>query len=101
MDRDWLYLALLIQKELEDCIRPKMKTGWKRLRSKDCSDCSTADASGTFFPDYVVTSTKNTTRENTGFSKKNSDVHRYYASIAGRTAVTMLPQRSLDSVANV
>ena len=35
MDTDSLYLALA-EKELEDCIRPEMKTEWQRLQSKDC-----------------------------------------------------------------
>ena len=50
MDTYSLYLALA-EKELEDCIRPKMKAKWERLRSKDCTDSFTADAVGAkFFP---------------------------------------------------
>ena len=30
-----LYLALA-EKELEDCLRPEMRTDWRRLQSKDC-----------------------------------------------------------------
>ena len=48
MDRDSLYLSPA-EKELEDCIRREMKRQWERLRSKDCSDRFTADASGKFF----------------------------------------------------
>ena len=44
-----LYLALA-EKELEDCIRPKMRAEWQRLRSNDCVDSFTADAVAIFFP---------------------------------------------------
>ena len=49
MDTDSLYLALA-EKELEDCIRPKIRTEWQRLRSNDCVDSFTADAVANFFP---------------------------------------------------
>ena len=49
MDTDSLYLALA-EKELEECIRPEMKTEWQRLRSNDCVDKFTADALANFFP---------------------------------------------------
>ena len=37
------YLALA-EVELQDCIRPKMRAEWQRLRSNDCVDSFTADA---------------------------------------------------------
>ena len=43
MDTDSLFLAL-VEKELEDCIRPEMRTDWQRLRSNDCVDSLIADA---------------------------------------------------------
>ena len=49
MDTDSLYLALA-EKELEDCIRSKMRDEWQRLRSNDCVDSFTADAIVNFFP---------------------------------------------------
>ena len=49
MDTDSLYLALA-EKELIDCIRPERKAEWEKLRSTDCDDSFTADASGNFFP---------------------------------------------------
>ena len=49
MDTDSLYLALS-EKELEDFIRPEMRTEWQRLRSIDCVDSFTADAVANFFP---------------------------------------------------
>ena len=49
MDTDSLYPALA-EKKLEDCIRPKMRAEWQRLRSNDCVDSLTADAVAIFFP---------------------------------------------------
>ena len=44
MDSDLLYLALA-EKELEDCIRAEMRIEWQRLRSNDCANSFSADAS--------------------------------------------------------
>ena len=49
MDTDSLYLDLA-EKKLEDCIRPKMRAEWQRLRSNDCVDTFTDDAVANFFP---------------------------------------------------
>ena len=49
MDTDSLYLALA-EKELEDCIRPEMRTEWQRLRSNDWFDSFTAEAVANLFP---------------------------------------------------
>ena len=49
MDTDSLYLALA-EKELEDCIRPEMRTRWQRLRSNNCVESFTADAVAKVFP---------------------------------------------------
>ena len=49
MDIDSLYLALAV-KELEDSIKPEMRTEWKRLGSNDCVDTFAADAVAKFSP---------------------------------------------------
>ena len=49
MDTDSLYLALS-EKELYDCIREKSKAEWGSLRTKDCKDDFTANATTKFFP---------------------------------------------------
>ena len=49
MDTDSLYLAL-VEKELEDCSRPEMRTEWQRLQSNDSDNIFTADAVASFFP---------------------------------------------------
>ena len=48
IDTDSLYLAL-VEKELEDCIKPEMRAEWQKLRSNDCVDTFTADAVAKFF----------------------------------------------------
>ena len=49
IDTDSLYLDLAVI-ELEDCIRPEMRTEWQKLPSIDCVDSFTADAVANFFP---------------------------------------------------
>ena len=49
MDTDSLYLALS-EKELYDCIREESKAEWSRLRTEDCKDDFTANATTKFFP---------------------------------------------------
>ena len=49
IDTDSLYLAPA-EKELEDCIRPEMRTEWQRLQSNDSVDSFTANAVANFFP---------------------------------------------------
>ena len=46
LEKDTVSLRLApAVKELEDCVRPGMKTEWEQLRSKDCKYSLTADAS--------------------------------------------------------
>ena len=49
MDTDSLYLALS-EEVLEDVILPKKRAEWNQLRSKDCTDDFTANATNNFFP---------------------------------------------------
>ena len=49
MHTDSLYLALS-EKELYDCIREKSKTEWELVRTEDCKDDFTANATTNFFP---------------------------------------------------
>ena len=48
MDTESLYLALS-EKKLYDCIREESKAEWSLLRTKDCKDDFTANATTTFF----------------------------------------------------
>ena len=58
MDRDSLYLALA-EKELEDWTRDEMIAGLQRLRSNDCANSFTADASK-FLPYNMLRKTQTT-----------------------------------------
>ena len=49
MDTDSLYLALS-EENLEDVILPEKRAEWRQLRSKDCMDNFTANATDNFFP---------------------------------------------------
>ena len=54
MDTDSLYLALS-EKELHDCIREESKAEWEVMRTKDCRDDFTANATTNFFPKTCCT----------------------------------------------
>ena len=49
MDTDSLYLALS-DENLEDVILSEKRAEWHQLRSKDCTDNFTANATDNFFP---------------------------------------------------
>ena len=49
MDTDSLYLALS-EKVLYDCIREESKVEWELMRTNDCKDDFTANATTNFFP---------------------------------------------------
>ena len=49
MDNDSLYLALSEQ-NLEDIILPEKRNEWEAIRSRDCTDSFTANATSNFFP---------------------------------------------------
>ena len=49
MDTDFRHLALF-EEDLEDVILPEKRAEWDQLRSKDCTDNFTANATDNFFP---------------------------------------------------
>ena len=49
MDTDFLYLAITAE-NLEDVILPEKWAEWNKLRSKDCTDNFTANATDNCFP---------------------------------------------------
>ena len=53
MDTDSLYLALSAE-NLEDVILPKKRAEWDQLRSKDCTEHFTANATDNFFPKNLL-----------------------------------------------
>ena len=49
MDTDSLFLALS-EENLEDVVLPEKRAEWNQIRSKDCTDNLTANATDNFFP---------------------------------------------------
>ena len=75
MDTNSLYVALS-EENFEDVILPEKRAEWDQLRSKDCIDNFTANATGIFSPELAVMSTRNMTRESQVSSKKCLDVQK-------------------------
>ena len=69
MDTDSLDLALA-EKELEDCIRPEMRSEWQRLPSNDSVDNFTADAVANFFPRSFCVKQKQQDKREPGLFKE-------------------------------
>ena len=78
-----------------------MKAEWVRLRSKDCTDCFTADAVANFFPRTCVDKHKKMTRELSDSSKWNSYARRCYVYVAKFNVAMMLQQTYLHSLVEV
>ena len=57
MDTDFLYLALS-EKELYECSREESKVEWELMRTKDCKDDFTGNATANFFPRTCCTKHK-------------------------------------------
>ena len=70
MVTDSLYL-FSAEKKLEDCIRPEMKSEWKRLQSKDCTVSFTADTVSIFFPRRCCDKHKNHDKREFGLFKED------------------------------
>ena len=88
MDTDSLYLALFEEK-LEDVILPEKRAEWDHIRSKDCTDKFTANATDNFSPELAVMSTRNIIRESRDYLKKSLDVQRCCACVAKSFVATI------------
>ena len=69
MDTDSLYLALF-EENLEDVILPEKRAEWDQLRSKDCTDNFTANATDNFFPIICCNAHKKHDRREPGIFKE-------------------------------
>ena len=81
MDTDSLYWALS-EENLEYVIFPEKRNEWEAIRSRDCTDSFTANATGNFFTKTCCTATKSMIRENRDCLKKNSGVPKCCACVA-------------------
>ena len=88
-DTDSLYLALSEEK-LEDVILPQKRAEWDQLRSKDCNDNFTANATDNFFPKTCCNVHKKhdkREKESQIFSKKSLDMQKCCVSVAKHIVV--------------
>ena len=69
MDTDSLYLALS-EENLEDIILAEKRNEWKAIRSRDCTDSFTANATGNFFPRTCFTAHKKHHQREPGLFKE-------------------------------
>ena len=69
MDTDSLYLALS-EENLEDVIFSEKRAEWDQLRSKDCTDDFTANATDNFFPTTCCNVHKKHDKREPGLFKK-------------------------------
>ena len=69
MDTKSLYLALS-EENLEDIIFPEKKNGWEAIRSRDCTDSFTANATGNFFRRTCCTAHKKHDKREPGLLKE-------------------------------
>ena len=88
MDTDSLYLALS-EENLEDTILPEKRAEWNQLRSEDCTDNFTANATDIFSPELAVMPTRNKIRESRVSSKKSLDAQKCCVSVAKHIVVML------------
>ena len=69
MDTDSLYLAPS-EENLKDIILPEKRNGWEAIRSRDCTDSFTANATGNFFPRTCCTAHKKHDNRESGLFKE-------------------------------
>ena len=86
MDTDSLYLALS-EENSEDVNLPDKRAEWDQLRSEDCNDNFTTNATNNFSPELAVMSTRNMIRESRVSSKKTLDVKKCGVAVAKHNVV--------------
>ena len=69
MDTDYLYVALS-EENLEDVIFPEKRAEWDQMRSKDCTDNFTANATETSFPRNCYNAHKKLDKRELGLFKE-------------------------------
>ena len=97
LDTDSLYLALS-EENLKDVVLPKKRYEWDQLRSKDCTDNFTANATANFSPEVAVMLTRNMIRESQVSSKKSLDLQKCCVSVA-KHIVVMINRLTSTSLA--
>ena len=101
MDTDSLNLYLW-EKNLEDIFLSEKRSEWEAIRSRDCTDSFTANATNqqaTSPQKHVVLSTKSMIRESPDCLKKNSGVQKNCACVAKSIVAAIERVTSTNSVA--
>ena len=101
-DTDSLYSASS-EEILEDVMLPEKRAEWDQLRSKDCIDNFTANATDNFSPELAVMSTRNMIRLSRVSSKKSLDVQKSCVCVAKHIVVmiSVLTSTSLAAKASI
>ena len=84
---------------LEEVILPEKRAEWDKLRSKDCIDNFTANATDIFSPEVAVMPTRNMIKESHVSSKKNLGVQKSCVSVPKHIVVMMNRIASTSSAA--
>ena len=86
MDTDSLYLVLS-EKELYDCIREESKAEWDLMRTEDCKEDFTANATTNFFPRTCCTKHMKHNKREPGLFKKEFRCSEMFVYAAKRIVV--------------
>ena len=77
MDTDSLYLALS-EEDLEDILLPEKRNEWEAIRSRNCTDSFTANATDNFFTGtYYKAHKKHDNEKSRKYLKKNLGFPKY------------------------
>ena len=97
MDTDSLSLALLAE-NLEDIILPEKRIEWEAIRSRNCTDSFTANATSNFFPSTCCGAHKKHDKRDRDCLKENSGVLKCCACVAKLIVATIERVTSTNSV---
>ena len=98
MDSDSLYLALS-EEILEDIILPEKRNEWEAIRSRDCTDSFTTNATGNVSPRRCCSAHKKHDKGEPGLLKKSSGVAKCCACVAKYIVATIERVTSTNSIA--
>ena len=89
LDTESLYLALS-EEELYDCIREESRVEWVLMRTEDCKDDFTANATTISFLEPAAQNIRNMANESLAFSKRSLVVRNGFV-YAVKPIVVMTP----------
>ena len=98
MDTDSLCLALS-EENLEDIILPEKRKEWEAIRSRDCTDSFTANATGNFFPRTCCTNHKKHDKRKSGPFKEELRCSELLSCVAKPIVATIERITKTNSVA--